>query len=341
MRRTHQNDQAGMVAIIITMIMIFIITLIVLGFSEVTRRNQREALDTQLAAQAYYAAETGVNDVVNIYKAGNTVLPQSTCVPFTIAGKTYPRSLKSDNSVATTCLMVDPYPTSLIVDTIKPSTDSVVWDVKNASGATFSSFKFTWSADPTSTATGSCNTATNNYIIPSLWSTSCKYALVRVDLVPAGTSLDAVSLTNANKTFYLKPSSTTTTPTLGAPAAYQAGCKPTGGTCSVQVNVSSSEYYMRITSQYATAKNLILTATEGASTPATFSNGQVVVDSTGRAQDQVKRIRVRVPLGQSANLPVFALQSADTICKNLKLNTIIPYYTADQCKSPVWPGANN
>ncbi|MGH7240711.1 MAG: pilus assembly PilX N-terminal domain-containing protein [Candidatus Saccharimonadales bacterium] len=343
MRRTHQNDQAGMVAIIVTMIMIMVITLIVLGFSQVTRRNQREALDNQLASQAYYAAETGVNDVVSYVKTHTIPSANTGCSN----GAVLPRALSTDNSVATTCLMVDPNPTSLIVDTINSSTDSVVWDVNNASGNPFTTLKLTWSPDPASTATGSCGTAPNVYPKPTAWSsgaTSCKYALLRVDLVPASTPLDAVSLTNADKTLYLKPSSANTSPwpTLGASTAYQVGCKPSGGVCTAQVNVSSSHYYMRITSLYAAAKNVVLTATQ-ASGQATFTGGQIVVDSTGRAQDQVKRIRVRVPLGQSTDLPVFGLQSASTICKNLGLGIATPtnsspIYDAGAC-GPVGPGA--
>ncbi|HWT56175.1 MAG TPA: pilus assembly PilX N-terminal domain-containing protein [Candidatus Microsaccharimonas sp.] len=337
MRRTHQNDQAGMVAIIITMIMIFVITLIVLGFAEVTRRNQREALDTQLASQAYYAAETGVNDVVSyIRHTGPIGSPNTGCSNGTVL----PRDLRTDHSVATTCIMVDPNPNSLVVDTINPSTDNVVWDVKNSSDAAFSTLTFKWSPDPSSS--GACGSGATTYPKPTAW--NCQYGLLRVDLVPAGTPLDAVSLTNANKTFYLKPGSANTSNplTLGGAAAYQVGCRPGNpnpGLCTVNINVSGSEYYMRLTSQYATVKNLVLTATQ-ATGPAKFSNGQIVVDSTGRAQDQVKRIRVRIPLGQSSSLPVFGLQSATTICKNLGVGITTPanpspLYDKQACSS-IW-----
>src|SRR4051794_27185754 len=57
--------QAGLVSIIVTLIMMLVISLIVVGFAEITRRNGSEALERQLSTQAYYAAETGINDTLN------------------------------------------------------------------------------------------------------------------------------------------------------------------------------------------------------------------------------------------------------------------------------------
>lgn len=320
MKRTLRTEQTGMVAIIVTMIMMFVITLIVIGFSEVTRRNQREALDSQLATQAYYAAETGVNDVVNLISNQNAdiqTMGTTGCSLGTYGGVSYPRPLKGTD-VVNTCLTIDPNPTSLLADTIEQSTDTIVWNVQTTSGNPFSSLTFKWSPDP-SIASGTCPSAFNSYPRATAASWSCKNALLRVDMVPAGGPYDAASLATATKTLYLKPSAASSGAlTLGAASAYQAGCVPNAqGVCSVTVNVTGAAYYMRLTTLYATAKSVILTGTEGVSTPARFAEGQVIIDSTGRAQDQVKRIRVRVPLGTPATLPIFAVQGKGTICKNL------------------------
>jgi len=40
-----QSKQRGMVAIMITMILMIVISLIVLGFAQISRRNQRQSLD--------------------------------------------------------------------------------------------------------------------------------------------------------------------------------------------------------------------------------------------------------------------------------------------------------
>ncbi|HET6924792.1 MAG TPA: pilus assembly PilX N-terminal domain-containing protein, partial [Candidatus Saccharimonadales bacterium] len=65
-QQSIRGDERGMVSIMVTLVMIIVITLIVIGFAQVVRRNQRETLDRQLSTQAYYAAETGINDA---YKA--------------------------------------------------------------------------------------------------------------------------------------------------------------------------------------------------------------------------------------------------------------------------------
>jgi len=57
-----QRNQSGMVSIMVTMILMIVMSLIVVGFAQVSRRNQRVALDRQLSTQAFYAAESGVND---------------------------------------------------------------------------------------------------------------------------------------------------------------------------------------------------------------------------------------------------------------------------------------
>ena len=58
-------DQKGMAAILITLIMMIVISLIVLGFAQITRHDQQQALDKQLSTEAFYAAESGINDAIN------------------------------------------------------------------------------------------------------------------------------------------------------------------------------------------------------------------------------------------------------------------------------------
>ena len=60
--KDFQQDEQGIVAIVVTMIIMIILTLIVTGFAQLARREQRATLDRQLASQAFYAAESGIND---------------------------------------------------------------------------------------------------------------------------------------------------------------------------------------------------------------------------------------------------------------------------------------
>ena len=69
--------------VLLTMILMIVVGLIVLGFAQISRRNQRQALDRQLSTQAFYAAETGVNDAANLIKtavqAGTVVAAKPDC----------------------------------------------------------------------------------------------------------------------------------------------------------------------------------------------------------------------------------------------------------------------
>lgn len=43
----------------ITIVMMVVISLIVVGFTQVANRNRRQSLDRQLSTQAFYVAESG------------------------------------------------------------------------------------------------------------------------------------------------------------------------------------------------------------------------------------------------------------------------------------------
>ena len=66
------KDDKGLVSFMITIIMMLVITLIVIGFTQVSNRNRRESLDRQLSTQAFYAAESGVNEALKVLRTSPT-----------------------------------------------------------------------------------------------------------------------------------------------------------------------------------------------------------------------------------------------------------------------------
>jgi type II secretory pathway pseudopilin PulG len=354
MRQIRRTDERGMVAIIVTLVMMLVITLIVLGFAQVTRRNQREALDSQLALQAYYAAETGVNDIANGLVTGSPP-NRIDCSTFAYNGQTLPRTLKPNPSdvlhpeVANTCLLIDAEPTKLIADDSPDSTGSVMWNVKTLAGINLASLDLSWEKDPG--GSGSCSLPYTSYppAGPGEW--DCDHALLRMDIVRtsdvnahlnAATDPDAArKLAAATATVYLHPSDTATPVSIdnftSNVTGYQGGCKvnasPPAGTpsCSAHItfstgNSQSNDYYVRLTTLYADAKKVVLSGTDISGGVPRFKDGQIVVDSTGRAQDQVKRISVRIPLSKaSSDNPVFGLQGAGGVCKDILITGGVSY----------------
>lgn len=60
-----KSDERGVVAIIVAVLLMTVLSLIVLATSQNSTREQRETIDRQLSDQAFYNAETGINDVAN------------------------------------------------------------------------------------------------------------------------------------------------------------------------------------------------------------------------------------------------------------------------------------
>ena len=323
----HNAKEAGMVAILVTMILMIVISLIVLGFAQISRRNQRQALDRQLSTQAFYAAETGVNDAANLIKsavqAGTAVAAKPDCTStgggFYAAPAITP-VIDAANKVEYTCLMVNPSPTTLVYSDV--GTTSTVVPLIATSG-TISSITLNWqSKDDSSTPAAACPNTTTSLRATSAWG-ACGYGMLRFDLVPTTGVLSHGGLMNATMTSFvmpLRPGSSGTANPIGystGGANNRLGVVCTNTNCSLTVNgLSQSQYYMRISSLYKDV-SLQISATGPAGGAVSLSGAQAVVDSTGKAQDVLRRIQVRVPLnGSSSNqLSDFAIQTTDAICK--------------------------
>lgn len=64
-----RDNQKGIASFMVTFIICIVITLIVIGFGTISRREQRQALDEQLSSQAFYAAESKINQLYAQLKA--------------------------------------------------------------------------------------------------------------------------------------------------------------------------------------------------------------------------------------------------------------------------------
>jgi hypothetical protein len=86
-------------------------------------------------------------------------------------------------------------------------------------------------------------------------------------------------------------------------------------------NLGQQRYYLRVKSIYGTA-SVTISGQDSAGNKFELKGAQVVIDSTGKASDILRRIQVRVPLTGADLLPEFAIQSGDTICKLLEVNVV-------------------
>lgn len=324
-RVSVRTSEQGMVAIMTTMVLMIVISLIVLGFAQLSRRNQREALDRQLSTQAFYAAETGANDARKIIAAaaaaGNAIARKDTCSG-NGPGNFY-LDLKPviDNAanIKYTCLLVDPTPTSLRYSDV--GTTSVVVPVIPADGSAISRINLNWQAKVGGNPTTGCPATTNNVFTPT-GSWSCGYGVLRFDLVPSAGNNSATDFATRTMTTFAVPfasGGSTTIPyaASGANGNVRVGTQCTATGCSLAITgLNQNSYHMRITSLYRNVA-LQVQAQNGAGANLELAQAQAAVDVTGRAQDVLRRIQVNVPLRDSSRnaMPDYAIQTTDPICK--------------------------
>jgi len=346
MRLLHSHkpshQQAGFAAILLTMIIMLVISLIVIGFAQIARREQRQSLDRQLSTQAFYAAESGVNDAVSYVRyyfatIGSTA--KTSCDPAP-AGTLYntvnagaPTLTAADqdlgNNASYTCLLIDPTPTDLGQSNL--STDPWIVPIQGASGF-IKSLTITWTPQPPTApalpSIGGCPSGP----VPSLpqpanW-TNCDFGLGRVDIAPIGGNFSRDELNKDTMTAFFVPDSsganTYNYATNGTNTKSLDPVKCTSGvSCIVSIdNMPNSsaiygQYYLRMSAMYRTMPNVTITATDYGGGTVQFVGAQIVVDSTGKAQDVLRRIRVHVPVLKASPdvTPPFALQSKSSICK--------------------------
>lgn len=296
MSKMRKNEQ-GMVSILVTMIMIIVITLIVLGFSQVTRRNQQEALDNQLNTQAYYAAESGVNEAVNYLtlpaNSGANINTVGNCTSFMKApydtGASGTSVLDGNTKTQYTCLMVNTQPPTLTVAPLTQGNNQILY-LANADNQQFTQLKYSWTKEAGSNFAGSgCNaTGANGETLPQYGSWDCPYGLLRLDLVDATNISNNVLDNNQGTTsLYLIPSYSTGSnsvsiawppkaqpvdPATSAPYCSSGNsdcpvriipvkCSSNGG-CSLQLNFTggggSKQYFARLTTMYQDASNVTI-----------------------------------------------------------------------------------
>lgn len=332
--------ERGMVSFLVTMVMMAVITLIVVGFTQVARRNSRESLDRQLSSQAFYAAESGVNatrDTIQTALTNGTVLAAKTTCPNNYDGTPItPLSA----GVKYTCVLVDPSPTSLVYSGITQQSSTVI---PLEAATNFASLNFSWTKKA-GVATGNCANNTR-YYYPSAAAWTCGFGILRIDLMrvvnPAAPPTDANQMAATTSTFYMSPFGNHTGGVYNAPVTfggavsgyYGTGCNAAAGatcgaastcnvTCTVNFPVSGApKYYARVTMLYRDSAQLTITGKVAGGAAAHFLNSQAIVDVTGQSQDELRRIQVRLgeASSNSSGLPLDALASSSTVCKRFKI----------------------
>jgi Tfp pilus assembly protein PilX len=325
------TNQQGLVSFVVTIIIMLILSLIVMGFARLSRREQRQALDRQLSTQAFYAAEAGINDAVDALKKNvlSSTIEKDNCDP--IPG--YNNVLNTTGPISYSCVLVDPTPPEYNFDAVDQS-DSEVVMIQSSTGANIDTINFYWQDKDGKTGLACPNVSAVNSL-PTTWPAGCDTGMLRIDLVPYGTasSQSRLSLVSNLMTAFLYPSTSgpyTDLTYINSPGVNQgvmarATCN-IGNTpkyCRLSiVGLSSNRFYLRMKGIYGTS-SVTITSQSGGSV-VEMSGYQALVDSTGKANDVLRRVRVAVPINSiSGPFPEFAAQSEDSLCKRFTVSDTI------------------
>lgn len=326
------RNEEGFASLVIALTLIIILSLVTLGFAHFIRREQANALNKQLSMQAFYAAESGVNDIVKNLSTVNTLGTNlNDCSLFFQAGKLGASRNKIDgDNVKYTCALLNKEPGDLqhskIGNADVENSNSNSWTIPAKLTSSPNSLTISWTSDtkrtdaPQDASTQFLPVKDASGANPD-WSNTNKYmAVLRFNITPLASSADFArpKLTSQTRTYYLYPTKTASSTVSFSNSAANNGtvqpayCDTSAGKCSIKLTgVNDTTYLFHVVSIYDMS-TITITPESGAK----FIDTQAVIDVTGKAQDVLRRIQVRYPLYSNVSLPSEALEAKD-ICKRM------------------------
>ena len=307
--------ERGVASLMVTTVLILVIGLIIVGFSQVTRRNQRETLDRQLSTQAFYAAETAVNSVQAYIKslpAGSSVTSKTNCGSSAPYNEAYNFP---DGNASVTCLLVSGATGEMYYPKVNGTEPTIAPVIASEP---ISRIVLTWSRTDSTGTLSDCSS--DSLTQAPNW--TCTHGVLRADVVNTNPGSYASNISSPAMAVFLRPNTGSGSSSVG----YSTGPVGSGGfvpidnctadRCQATITgLSSPQYTLRLLSLYKDSSVTIEAYNAGGTKLQLF--GQVLVDATGKAANVLRRIQVRLPAaGQPAsNVPLYGIETNDSICK--------------------------
>lgn len=363
-----RKDQTGIVSIVVTIILLGVLSITTLGFAQIARREQRQALDRQLSSQAFYAAEAGINDAAKALQDGTLTTNKTDCGNPSLGQATlnFDFNLTGDpdlaghvTSSAYTCVLVNLWPQTLEYSSInlEKSTFADITGVDN-NGVNQNITRLVISWQDEGGGNGFAAPGATTFPPAANWlngGTPIDSGVLRVALTSlnGGGAYQRNNLINNTLTAFLYPNSDSTINNAGSlgfvsgPAgqgqiinghcntAHTQAARPRY--CNVEVTgLNGPHYFLRMKSLYKNSR-VTITAYGGATgtTLLRIKGAQALVDSTGKAADVLRRIQVRLPVRADYNYPEYGVETGEDICKLLETE---PGSTTNGCTLAPPPG---
>ncbi len=340
-RQSITSAEEGLVAIFTVLVVMGILTLLTLGFSNITRQAQKRTLDDQLSTQAFYAAETGINRAWNLIDTGVLTSDKTECLN-EMGSIDFGYAIDSPLGISVSCLLIDLSPSSVQFSSV-PVGEARAFYIGRSTGPEINQFTFNW--DNTGEQSPSNDDLSPDAVFdngsPRLltdanWGT--RVGMVRVDIIPITADMTETlardRMAEDSYSVFLYPSADPNAD--GSDAVHHihtgingqgivlgrqcTGSNP-GYRCTATVRMAdgtSTGYYMRVRSYY-NAVSLEITAKDTNGDSVEFHNTQAVIDSTGKVNDVYRRLKVSVPIGPEfpGYHEPFSILSASSLCKRI------------------------
>ena len=323
-----QKDQSGMASFLVVSIIVTLLALISFGFSHLADRELRQSLDRELSDQAYYAADSGLNDARSfIASAAGQTYSSTSCSPPTNSPY-FVDDLSGGLGVAKyPCVLMTANPKQLVFDVYPDRPISIA---VNMSG--LKKFYFSWQNKTYAVGPQALNYTTPSKIyLPSEHGLNADATgLLRVGIYPARNGDSNSRLSSNGRNFFMYPNSgngSVTSVNFNSGGFVKGNCK-TGTTnpayCNTAVDLNSgySTYYISLSANYAPLSVIIRAATNAGIVGVPGVEGSI--DVTGSGSDVLRRIAAYVPLNLNSSIPGYSLQSMQAVCKLFRVTVTQP-----------------
>jgi Tfp pilus assembly protein PilX len=322
-----KKDEKGFASIVVALTIIIVMALLTVAFAQLARREQQSSLDKQLAIQAYYAAESGINDTVQALGSISTSNDPNKCIDTTLLPN---KTVSSATGSSYSCVLVNKQPPELKFGSVSP--DNGRYSTFTTSD-TLDTMTIEWkSADGNNNFTPNLST---KFPSKANWNNGANQyaAVVQFTLDPIPTSgLSRGQMIDNAFTVYLYPSII-----AGGAVTYSPGNNGqimSGGCtnantypCKVTIDgLNSDHYILHVRTFYDSSTDIKVTGSNNSSGKTTITD-QAVIDVTGKARNVLKRLQVVVQTktnGTVSDLPALpdnALEGQN-ICKRIRTDPV-------------------
>lgn len=300
--KNKKMNQEGLTSIMIAMFITVVVSLLAIGYATVARRDQTATLDKNLSYQAQYAAESGVNKVIEYINSNPSADGEGNC----------------DDNVSEFDKSFDVGSANVTCATWSSNVDKIVME-PSSSTANFASFtgvrdiKISWNSSVYSGFT------TNNPLPNPM--DSANKPIIAVNIAESTFVLPASAV---NFRYYLVPTDNSgcANQNFGLPSGTILCAKISGSVASVNIkNLDPNKEYFINSNAINTTGSVRVTIEKGSESGTFINTSQYIIDVNAKAQDVYKRLIVYYSKsGIPASPYVMNIQPGGKICKDIKVD---------------------